>query len=427
VSVAPRIQKVFAAVNIGSFRISAMVIGLDERGDPLVLGSSHRASAGIRRGFVTDARAASHAVRDAVERAERSAGTSVAGVWLGCSGAGLESEVAKVETAIGGRRIERDDLDHLLGAAREHTEPIGRTVLHARPTRYTLDGAHGVADPTGLHAESLEVDVHLIYAQGSPIRNLVEIVQMAHLDVEGVIASPLAASYACLSEEERDLGIALVELGSEVTNVSVHSQAMVAGIRSIDHGGSRITDAVASAFGLRRSQAERLKCVSGSALASPADHKEMIELPPDERGPSGAGARDGASERRIPRADLVSVITDELAALTKQVAKALEELGAAGRGGGQVVLTGGGAELAGIADYAQAALGRPVRIGRPTPLRGLPEAHSGPGFATLAGLCLFALDDPLDIRSIVESQQPVTGYSPGMIVTRLLRAAREYF
>ena len=265
----PRISRVFGAVNMGSFRISAMIAGISETGEMIVLGSGHRASQGIKRGYVTDMTAATYAVRDAIERAERMANTSVSSVWIGCSGAGLASQVAQVEVDIGGRRIEQDDIDHLLVAGRDVIQPEGRMVLHAQPAHYTLDGAHGVANPKGLHAERLGVDIHVMLADGAPIRNLTEAVQNAHLDVEAVVGSPIAAGHACLSPEERDLGVGLVEIGSEVTNVSVYFSGMLIGMASIPIGSGDITDAVASCFGIRRFQAERLKCVNGSAIASP--------------------------------------------------------------------------------------------------------------------------------------------------------------
>ena len=259
----PRITRVFAAVNIGSFRISAMVMGQSEDGEMIVLGSSHRKSEGIKRGYVTDMAAAMQSIRAAVEQAESSANTSVSGVWIGCAGAGLTSKIASVEIAIGGRRIDEDDVEHLLFAARDHIQPDGRMVLHAQPAHYTLDGAHGIANPIGLHAESLGVDIHVTLAEGAPVRNLIEAVQSAHLDVEGVVATPLAAAYACLTQEERDLGVALVEIGAQVTNVSVHAGGMLLGLRSIPVGSNDITDAIASSLGIRRGQAERLKCVAG--------------------------------------------------------------------------------------------------------------------------------------------------------------------
>ncbi|MEO1490212.1 MAG: cell division protein FtsA, partial [Pseudomonadota bacterium] len=264
-----RLAKTYGAVNIGSFRISAMIMGETETGELIVLGSGHRASQGIKRGYVTDMKAATHAIRDAVERAEQNAQVPVQSVWVACAGAGLTSDVMWNEVEIGGRRIEEDDIEHLLVLARDAIQPMGREVLHASPAHYTLDGAHGVADPRGLHAERLGVHVHVTLADGAPMRNLREAVHSAHLQVEDVVAAPLASAYACLSEEERDLGVALVEIGADVTNVSVFAGGMLLGLRAVPMGSGEITDAIASSFGIRRFQAERLKCVAGSAIASP--------------------------------------------------------------------------------------------------------------------------------------------------------------
>jgi len=428
---ANRISRVFGAVNIGSFRVSAMIAALMENGEMQVLGSGHRASQGISRGYIVDMAAATYAARDALDRAEKLAGTSVESVWIGCSGAGLASEIRPVEIPIGGRRIEDEDIEALLLAARDTLAPDGRTVLHAQPACYFLDGAHGVANPKGLHAERLGVDIHVMLADGAPVRNVTEAVQNAHFDVEGVVASPLATGYACLTAEERDLGVAMVELGGEVTNVSVYAGGMLVGLTAIPRGSNDITDAVASAFSIRRFQAERLKCVNGSAIASPTDHREMIPVtaPGEEgRGPVARGADD---RNQVPRAELIGVITGELDTLMRDVAKALEAMGFAGGKPGssarQVVITGGGAELAGLADYAQSSLGVPVRIGRPMALKGLPEAHSAPGFATLAGLVLYAAEDPIDIRSVGSRYTSTTSLGPIGTILRVWTAMKEYF
>lgn len=435
----PLFERVIGAVNIGSFRISAMIAGVTEAGEITVLGSGHRAAQGIKRGYVTEMAAATFAVRDAIERAEKLAGVNVGSVWIGCSGAGLSNAIDPVEIDIDGRRIEEEDIEHLLVAARDGLDPEGRTVLHAQPACYFLDGADGVANPRGLHAERLGVDVHVMRADSAPVRNLTEAVQNAHLDVEGIVASPLAAAQACLTEEDRELGVALVEFGAQVTHVSVHSGGMLTGLVTIPRGSGDITDAIASAFGIRASQAERLKCVAGSAVASPADNREMIPLagPSESREGEGAAPPPATSARgadatgRIPRAELVSVITAELDLLMGDVARALETMGFAirtkGARGRQVVLTGGGAELAGIADYAQGVLGAPVRIGRPPALRGLPEAHATPGFTTLAGIVLYVAQDPVDIRA-TGSRFTLTHRPTGIAaMRRVWSAMKDYF
>lgn len=426
-----RITRVFGAVNIGSFRISAMIAALMENGEMQVLGSGHRASQGISRGYVVDMAAATYAVRDALERAEKLANMRVDSVWIGCSGAGLASEIRPVEIAIGGRRIEEEDIEALLVAARDTIQPDGRTVLHAQPACYFLDGAHGVANPKGLHADRLGVDIHVMQADGAPIRNVTEVVHNAHFDVDGVVASPLATGMACLTGEERDLGVAMVEFGGEVTNVSVYAGGMLVGLTAIPRGSNDITDAIASAFSIRRFQAERLKCKSGSAISRASDTREMIAVtaPGEEgRGPVARGADD---RNQVPRAELIGIISGELDLLLRDVGNALEGMGFIGRRPGsaarQIVITGGGAELADLADYAQSTLGVPVRIGRPVALRGLPEAHSAPGFATLAGLVLYAAEDPVDIRSVGSRYTQTGSYGPVAAAMRVWSAMKEYF
>ena len=414
---AARISRVFGAVNLGSFRVSAMIMGLTEGGELIVLGSSHRASAGLRRGYVTDSQAATHAIREAIERAEKDAGTGIESVWVGCAGAGLASRISRVEIPINGRRIEEEDVDHLLVTARDTLDSDGRMVLHAQPAHYSVDGPHGVANPVGLYAEQLGVDVHVLLADGAPIRNIITAVQSAHLTVEGVVAAPIASAHAALTPEERELGTALIEIGGDVTNVAVLRNGMVQAMRAIPLGSGDITDAIASTFGIRRQHAQRLKCVSGSALASPSDHREQVPVDPD--GDPRAGS--------VNRADLVAVITEQLGRLTDEIGKSLKAMDFAGAKGGPAVLTGGGAELAGCAEFVQNALGRPVRIGKPQTLRGLPPAHAAPGFSTLVGLCLYAAKDPVDIRTVKAKYQTQTRLSGLGLVQRVWRAARDYF
>jgi len=414
-----RIEKVFGAINIGSFRISAMIAGLTADGEMIVLGSGHRAADGIRRGYVTDMDAATHSIRDAIERAERAADTQVSSVWIGCANAGLMSEIREVDIETGGRRIDQDDVEYLLAEARERIMPQPgepKVVLHAQPAHYILDGAQGVSNPRGLHAQRLAVAVHVMEAEAGPLRNLMEAVQNAHLEVEGVVGGAVATGHACLSEEERELGVAVVDFGAEVTHVSVHVGGMLVGVSVIPYGSNDLTDAVTSAFGIRRAQAERLKCVYGSAIASPTDYREQIPL--------------GDDGQEIQRAELISTITGQLGRWTEDVTKALKGMGfVTGRGGNgrQIVLTGGGAELAGLADYVQQALAKPVRTGRPPAMKGLPEAHATPGFAALSGLVLYAAADPIDIRTHSSAWQSTARFGRMNLAGRVMRAIREYF
>ena len=266
-------------------------------------------------------------------------------------------------------------------------------------------------------------------ADGAPIRNLTEAVQNAHLEVEAVVASPIAAGFACLTAEERDLGVALVEFGAEVTNVSVYAGGMLVGLQFDPVGSADITDAIACAFGIRRFQAERLKCVHGSAIASPADHREMIPVDGAGRRSAGGPAREADDKNRIPRAELISVITGELDRLISEVAKPLKSMGfsTAERRASRSCSPAAAPSLPAWPIMRSPRSAKPVRIGRPPHLRGLPEAHAVPGFATLAGLVLYAAADPVDIRAFGRAQQITTTLWSGGMVQRVCRPRRTYF
>ncbi len=418
---AARVEKIFTALDIGSSKISAMIAGRMDNGDITVLGTGQRASKGVKRGYIADTERTELDVRDAVEQAERIAGTNIDDVWVSFSAGGLTSMLTSVETELGGHRIEQEDIDHLLQAGRSSIDPQGKMVLHAQPALYTIDGLAGVKKPKGLHADRLGVDIHVILADASPVRNIDMSVRGAHLNVKSIIASPIAAGTACLSKEERELGVAMVELGAEVTNISLFAGGMLVGLATLPYGAADITDDIASSFGLRRAQAERIKCFHGSATTSPRDNHDVIDLQLDKVGP------EADEDGRITKAQLIGVIRQRLDHLMGEIGQALKGLGFTGPVGRQVVLTGGGAELKGIADYAQSALGQTVRVGRPTGLTALPDAHSGPAFAGLAGLALYAVQEPVDLRSLSGSHQNVQKYAGPAVIGRLMSAIRGNF
>ena len=410
-------EGLITALDIGSSKVSAMIAQPGDGGELIVLGTGQRESRGVKRGYVADMAATEVAVREAVEQAERIAGLNIENVWVGFSAGGLVSDVAEVEVELGGHRVEQGDIDALLAAGRQSIDPQGRMVLHAQPALYTLDGLTGVKTPLGLHADTLGVHIHVVAADGSPVRNLDLCVRSAHLEVKSIIAAPVATGLACLSQEERELGVALVELGAGITNVSLFAGGMLVGLTSLPFGAADLTDDIASAFGVRRQLAERMKCFHGSANASPRDNHEMIPL---------AAAEDTGEIAQITRAQLIAVIRQGLEHQVNEIRGALARLKFEGPVGRQVVLTGGGAELNGIADYAQAALGRSVRIGRPRGLTGLPEAHGGPAFATLAGLAFYAAADPVDLRAVAPPQTVHRPRGVGLM-RKLIQAARANY
>jgi cell division protein FtsA len=415
-----RNDNLITVLDIGTSKICAMIVRNPEGSDLQVLGTGQRESKGVHRGYIADMEATEAGIRAAVEQAERIAGLNIDSAWVGFSAGGLASKVTTIEADLGGYRIEEAHIRDLHIAGLNAIDPEDKQILHAHPMLYTLDGLAGVKNPLGLHADQLGVDIHAVLTERSPMRNLDHCVRAAYLGVDGIVASPVATGYACLSAEERELGVALVELGAGVTNVSLFAGGMLVGLTSIPMGAADITDSIATEFAMRRAQAERVKCFHGSATTSPRDNHDMIDLGPHSD-------EEGVEVPRITRAQLITVIRERLEELMAEVGKALDTMGFTGPVGRQVVLTGGGAELKGITDFAQGALGRTVRTGRPIALAGLPEAHSGPGFATLAGLARFAAEGPADLRAMQDQAQLIVTTAKGNLWNRFMAAFRSEY
>lgn len=418
---AAKVEKIISALDIGTSKVSALIAGKTDDGELIVLGTGQRESRGVTRGCIADIEQAELSVRHAVEQAERIAGINIDRVWVSMSAGGLDSILAPVEIELGGDRIEQDDIDELLHAGRANINTGGKIALHIQPTLYSLDGVGGVANPSGLHADRLGVDIHVVLADASPVRNIDMTVRSAHLDVDSIVVGPVATGLACLSAEERELGVALVELGASITNVSVFIGGMLVGLDTIQKGAADITDDIASAFGIRRAQAERLKCRYGSALSTPRDHQEVLDLAGEEPHPTDGNLP------RITRAELNGVIRQRVDNIIAEIGRVLKDLGFAGPSGHQIVLTGGGAELKGIAEHVQVSLGRTVRIGKPSGLTGLPDPHSGPAFSTLVGLVRYAALERVDLKSQFDQRDEYSGGAIPSLWERVIRAIRENF
>lgn len=415
-----RVEKIISAIDIGSSKVCTMIAGQTDTGELIVLGSGQRESKGVKRGYITDIEKCELTVRNAVEQAERLASLNIDKIIVGLSAGGLDSALRPVEIELGGNRVEQHDIDELLYAGRSNFDVNGKTILHAQPTLYSLDGAGGVPNPVGLHADLLSVDVHFLMADPSPVRNLESTVRAAHLEPSAIVATPLATGLSCLTNEERDLGVALVEIGASVTNVSVFISGILVGLHTVQMGGHDITDEIASTFGLRRTQAERLKCYHGSALSSPRDNQDILEIDDSDE------ASDNQSKPSVTKAQLNAIICQKLDQLISEIGSSLKHMGFVSSRGGQIVITGGSAELSGIADYMQSALGRMVRIGTPAHISGLPDAHKGPAFTSLVGLIQYAISDQYELNMIHQLDNEYGAVSQSLL-QRIISAFRDNF
>ncbi|MEI6486319.1 MAG: cell division protein FtsA [Sphingomonadales bacterium] len=383
-------ERTVAVLDVGTSKVSALIALIGGDGEPRVIGSGQKPCLGLKRGTITDVDKAEMAIRGAMDQAERAAGLQIDSVITSFAAGNLASSNAHAEIDISGASITPTDMITLRQAGRAAIDPKGRTVVHALPALYTMDGLPGVESPLGMHADRLGIDIHVITADTPAIMNYTRAVGQSHLGISGLVASPLAAGLAVLDDEERDIGVALIDIGAGMTSIAVHRFGIAVGVATVPMGSADITDDIASAFATRRSIAERLKTFDGAAVATTRDQTDPVTIPP-------ASEDSTAEPVKIARAQLVAVIRMRLDMLFGEIAKALSALGFVGPQAKRIVLTGGGSDLRSIADYAGTYMGCNVRIGRPRGLTGLPPAQEGPAFATLAGLVLFAARDPGDV------------------------------
>jgi cell division protein FtsA len=376
-----------AALDIGSTKICCFIARLDEqRGQhraARVVGIGHQAARGVRNGAIVDLEAAETSIRAAVSAAEQMAGTTVQGVVVNVSGGQPASRTIGVEVEIAGQQIADSDMRRALGQTRPEDDAGEREVIHSIPVGFSIDGNRGIRDPRGMFGDRLGVDMHLITAQSSALRNLAACVARCHLEIDAMVVSPYAAGLACLVEDEMDLGATVIDMGGGTTSIAVFFDGNVVFTDCVRVGGGHVTSDIARGLSTPLIQAERIKTLYGSAVASPADDREAIEVPL-------VGEDEAAGVTQIPRSLLVGIIHPRIEETLELVRGRLEASGFDKLAGRRAVLTGGACQLAGVRDLAARILDKQVRIGRPLKLGGLAEATSGPAFATSAGLVGFA-------------------------------------
>lgn len=400
--------EIYAALDIGTSKVACFIARLDEMGQPHVIGIGHQSSEGVRAGLVADMEAVQRAVSAAVITAEQMAGEMIDRVIVNVAGPQLLSQTVGVALPLSGREITSADTDRLIAQAQtmaaEDSSNNTTELLHTLPVQYMLDGQRGIREPLGMIGHTLQADYHLVSAAFGPVRTLETAVARCHLEVERLVATPLAGGLSCLVEDEMDLGCTLIDIGAGTTSIGIFFDGHMIFADGLPIGGIHITNDIARGLTTTYVHAERLKTLHGSAILSTMDEREIIDVPQvGEEAPEFAN--------HLPKAQLIQIIQPRLEEMFEMIRARLVKSGMTEMAGRRVVLTGGTSQLPGIRDLAgkmldkQVRLGRPLRIARPyqgarsssAPLIGLAEATSGPAFATTAGLLVAALQpDTLD-------------------------------
>jgi cell division protein FtsA len=380
-----------AALDVGTTKVACFIAQVgDRRGeggdgpDFQVVGVGHHRSRGMRNGQVANLDEAEASVRAAVDAAEQMANVRIDSVFVNVSCGAPRSTRVEVELAVSGHQIRDTDVRRVLDQGSAMYDADDRELIHCIPTGYSIDGGNGIIDPRGMYGDRLGVNIHLVTAAIGPARNLTTVIERCHLDIEDRIVSPYAAGLACLVEDEKELGVTVIDMGGGTTSIAVFIESQVVFVETIPIGGNHVTNDVAKGLSTPVAKAERLKTVYGSVMQTPADAREMLKVPL-------VGEEDEASANEVPKSMLVQIVQPRLEETFELVRSHLEASGFAKMAGRRVVLTGGGSQLEGVRDLAELVLDRQVRLGRPKFIRGLPESVSGPAFATVGGLLRYGL------------------------------------
>jgi len=425
---APKRSALIVALDVGTSKIACLIAKLKPQPPQDVLrrrshaievvGFSHTESRGMKSGHVVDLVEAEGAVRHAVDLAERSARCQVESVVVSMSAGRFASERLSAAIRIAGMAVGDRDIARVLAAGSRQAAHEGRVVLHSIPIGFSLDDAHGVRDPRGMLASTFGVDMHVVTADAAPARNLLLAVESCHLVVEAMVAGPYVASLATLADDEADLGAAVIDMGAGTTTVAVFADGRFIHADGFAVGGRHVTLDIARGLGISVHDSERIKTLYGSVLAGGADEREMISVPT-------VSGEDREAPRVVSRAALTRIIRPRAEEILEIVRDRLAASPFAAEPRGRVVLTGGACQLTGLAGLAARIFGRPVRIGRPLGISGLPEAARGSAFAVAAGLLVYPQFVHLEHFEPRHTRHFKSG--TGGYITRVGRWLRESF
>jgi cell division protein FtsA len=402
---------VVAGLDIGSTKTCAVLLEVarEEGRAPAyrVLGVGQSRTGGVRRDVVTDLEETTAAVRVAMKEAELMAGVRAERVYAGIAGNHIDANLSTGVVAVGGGEIAIGDVERVHEVARAVVVPSDREVLHVLPQEYRVDGQGEIRDPVGMAGTRLEAEVYIITCGAAAAANLRKAVSRAGYKVEAFVHEPLATARAVLTDDEREVGVALADLGAATTELAVFRESKTRHLATIPWGGAAITNDLVKGLSVPFTEAERAKVQYGVASAQLVDPRESVDMP----GP-GPGAR-----REVARELIAHIIEQRLDEILELAAAEIERAGESEDLGAGIVLTGGGSELTGAVDLAQHVFGLPARVGSPgTDLGGLADAVRKPRFATGTGLALFG----------AETRMAGGGGMPGT-VGKLVTWLREFF
>ncbi len=371
-------DNIIVGLDIGTTKIGCVIAEVNGEQSAKIVGVGTSRSEGLRRGVVVNLEKTVVSIGRAIEEAELMAGVEVRNVYAGIAGDHIRSINSHGVIAVsrGGVEITKSDVNRVVDAAKAVAIPMDREILHILPQEFIVDEQTGIKDPTGMAGVRLEVDVHIVTGAVSSAQNLVKAIQKAGYQVRDLVLEPLASSHGVLTEDEKELGVALVDIGGGTTDIALFHEGAIRHTAVIGLGGNNVTNDIAIGLRTPGREAERIKERYGTAVARLVDDDEEVVVPRVA----------GQGERRVSRRILASIIQPRMEEILALVQSDIRKSGWYDRIPAGLVLTGGASALLGTAELAEGTFDMPVRIGFPLGVTGLAESVRDPRFATGVGL-----------------------------------------
>ncbi len=381
-------RDLIVGLDIGTSKVLALVGEVGADGAIEVLGIGTQPSRGLKKGVVVNIESTVQSIQRAVEEAELMAGCEIHSVFAGIAGSHVRSLNSHGVVAIRDREVTPGDVEHVIDAARALAIPADQKILHVLPQEFVVDGQEGIRDPIGMSGVRLEAKVHIVTGADSAAQNIEKCIKRCGLEVEDVVLEQLASSFAVLTDDEKELGVCMVDIGGGTTDIAVFSQGAIRHTAVIPIAGDQVTNDIAVSMRTPTQHAEDIKIRYACALSQLANPDETIEVPSVGDRPARRLARQTLAEIVEPRyEELFALVRDELRR------SGFEEIIVAG-----IVLTGGSARMEGVIELAEEVFHVPVRLGLPQQVKGLADVVRNPVFATGVGLLQYARDNILPAR-----------------------------
>ncbi|XXS92028.1 cell division protein FtsA [Sorangium sp. So ce362] len=385
--------EIVVGLDIGTTKVSAVVGEIDADGIT-ILGVGNVPCRGLRKGVVSNIDWTVRAIAEAIEAAQTMAGVEIRTVYAGVAGSHIRCQQSDGVAAVSGGEVTRLDVERVLEGARAIPVDADRQIMHVLPREFMVDNQDGIRDPVGMSGVRLGVKVNLITAATSCVQNVVRCAERCGLTVADVVLEPLASAEAVLSEDEKEIGVVIIDIGGGTTDLLLYVDGGIAHASVIPAGGNNVTADIAAGLRTPMGEAERLKRNVGCALGRMVGDEEEIEVP-------GVG---GHLPRKASRRVLSDIIEPRVEEIFAVVRKRIEDTGMLEQLSAGAVLTGGGVLMEGMTEFAEEILGMPVRLGVPVGVRGITQLVAGPQYATGVGLVQYGANALAQARALT----PVT-------------------